>query len=124
MKLELRCDWPEFTFTLDEMKLVVPHTTSGWMVKVQSMKNKVRKHLPLQLLLNLSCISSQIAESEVDFWQYDVDMLKLYQEIRRYPPKITINLHGSRATDVCELEVKFLGTTPFLQDSITISSEG
>ena len=59
-ELEVRCDWPEFTFTSDEMKLMVPHTTSGWMVEVQSLKNKVRKHVPLQLLLNLSCMPSYI----------------------------------------------------------------
>lgn len=46
-ELEVRRNWPEFTFTSDEMTLTLsePQATSGWMVEVECMKNTVRKNL-------------------------------------------------------------------------------
>ena len=46
-ELEVRHNWPEFTFTLDEMtlRLSEPQATSGWIVEIECMKNTVRNNL-------------------------------------------------------------------------------
>lgn len=82
------------------------------------------KSITVQPDLNFKCaptiIYVQITASDIQFWNRDIDQMRILHKHGMYPPRFTIEVNGIAATSVSRIDIDFTGLKKKVQFQIPL----